>query len=176
MTGKLRVERGDVTTMEVDAVVNAANEALLPGGGVCGAIHRAAGPELWQECHRIGHCEPGEAVITGGYRLPARYVVHTVGPIWEGGGFGEDEILSRCYVNSLRVAAANGVSSIAVPAISTGIYGFPSDRAAQIAVTTVLDYLRDNAAPNDVRLVAFDDVTLAAYAEAVAAAGEAKRD
>src|SRR5579871_2886654 len=101
MDERIRLEKGDITRLHVDAIVNAANEALLPGGGVCGAIHRAAGPELWEECRRIGHCEPGEAVLTHGYHLPARWVIHTVGPVWEGGKYDEAEVLARCYENSL---------------------------------------------------------------------------
>jgi O-acetyl-ADP-ribose deacetylase (regulator of RNase III) len=164
MAGRMTVIRGDITRLTVDAIVNAANEALLPGGGVCGAIHRAAGPGLWEECKRIGRCPPGEAVITGGYALPARYVIHTVGPIWRGGGHGEDETLARCYTNSLALAAEHGIRSIAFPAISTGIYGFPADRAARIAVESVRRYLREHDQPADVRFVVFDNANVAAYA------------
>lgn len=132
---------GDITTLAVDAVVNAANRALLGGGGVDGAIHRAAGPELLAECRSLGGCETGEARITRGYRLSARCVIHTVGPVWTGGGAGEEELLAGCYRNSLRLAVEHGVRSIAFPCISTGAYGFPPDRAAEVAVRTVRETL-----------------------------------
>lgn len=133
----LEVVRADITTLDVDAVVNAANESLLGGGGVDGAIHRAAGPELLVECRAVGGCPTGEARLTGGYRLKARHVIHTVGPVWRGGGFGEDELLAACYRNVLALGRGRALVSIAFPAISTGIYGFPADRAARIAVDTV---------------------------------------
>jgi O-acetyl-ADP-ribose deacetylase len=133
---RLEVLRADITTLAVDVIVNAANAALAGGGGVDGAIHRAAGPALLAECRRVAPCPTGEARITGGYDLPARHVIHTVGPVWRGGGAGEDGLLAACYRNSLALARAHGIASIAFPSISTGIYGFPAERAAGIAVRT----------------------------------------
>jgi O-acetyl-ADP-ribose deacetylase len=137
MPERIAVFDGDITALEVDAIVNAANERLAPGGGVCGAIHRAAGPELARACAAIGHCPTGEARITPGFGLPARHVIHAVGPVWHGGGRGEDDLLAGCYRQSLDLAAANGLGSIAFPAISTGIYGYPLERATRIAIATV---------------------------------------
>jgi O-acetyl-ADP-ribose deacetylase (regulator of RNase III) len=143
----------DITTLAVDAIVNAANRSLLGGGGVDGAIHRAAGPELLAECRTLGGCDTGSAKITRGYRLPAKHVIHAVGPVWHGGGSNEDETLASCYHTALDLAAANKLTSIAFPAISTGIYAFPADRAARIAVGTVASQL--SASPRSIARVVF---------------------
>lgn len=148
----IRVWQGDITNLAVDAIVNAANTSLLGGGGVDGAIHRVAGPGLLAECRRLGGCPTGKARITAGHDLPARYVIHTVGPVWRGGDAGEDELLASAYRNSLGLARDHDLSSIAFPAISTGIYGFPADRAARIAIDTI----RAHHGGLQVTLVAFD--------------------
>ena len=137
----IEIVRGDITALHVDAIVNAANTTLLGGGGVDGAIHRAAGPELLMECRTLDGCRPGEAKITRGYRLPARFVIHTVGPVWRGGKHGEADTLANCYQNSLQVAVENGIKTIAFPAISCGAYGYPIQEAAQIALKTIREFL-----------------------------------
>ncbi|MEG6507895.1 O-acetyl-ADP-ribose deacetylase [Methyloligella sp. 2.7D] len=141
MPARIEIVEGDITELDTGAIVNAANAALAPGGGVCGAIHRAAGPELAEACAALDGCETGKAKITPGFALPADYVIHAVGPVWQGGIHGEDKALAGCYRESLRLAEENGLSSIAFPAISTGIYGFPPERAAEIAVRTVSETL-----------------------------------
>jgi O-acetyl-ADP-ribose deacetylase (regulator of RNase III) len=142
---RLDIIVADITTLDVDVIVNAANKRLLGGGGVDGAIHRAAGPQLREECATLGGCETGDAKITRGYRLKARHVIHTVGPVWNGGGANEETLLASCYARALEIAGARRLTSLAFPAISTGVYGFPADRAARIAVGTVLSELSANA-------------------------------
>ncbi|MCQ1535551.1 O-acetyl-ADP-ribose deacetylase [Methanosarcina sp. KYL-1] len=153
---KIKVIEGDITKLEVDAIVNAANPTLLGGGGVDGAIHRAAGPELLEECRHLNGCPTGEARITKGYRLLAKWVIHTVGPVWQGGRKGEDELLASCYRKSLVLAREYSVRTIAFPAISTGVYGFPLERAAGIAVSEVRNFMKENELPETVFLVCFN--------------------
>ena len=160
---KIDFVRGDITKLDVDAIVNAANSSLLGGGGVDGAIHRAAGPKLLEECRTLDGCKPGEAKITRGYNLPARFVIHTVGPVWSGGNRGEPETLANCYRNSLRVAAQNGIKSIAFPAISCGAYGYPVSHAARIATRTVRAFLSQNNEIEKVIFVLATDEILSAY-------------
>jgi O-acetyl-ADP-ribose deacetylase len=157
MAGRIAVVQGDITRQRVDAIVNAANERLLGGGGVDGAIHRAAGPELKEECRKIGGCPTGEARITNGYKLAARYVIHTVGPVWQGGDRGEPQKLAACYRNSLQLAAENGVRTIAFPGISTGVYGYPLEDATRVAITSVRDCLAEFPVIEEVRFVTFGD-------------------
>jgi O-acetyl-ADP-ribose deacetylase (regulator of RNase III) len=158
---------GDLTTQEVDAIVNAANSSLLGGGGVDGAIHRAAGPELLAECRALGGCAPGEAKATGGYRLPARHVIHTVGPVWGGGRQGEAETLAACHRNALALADELGCRSVAFPAISTGIFGYPIAEAAAVAVRATQDALGEHPSIEHVRFVVFNDETEKAFSAAV---------
>ncbi len=169
--GRIAVVRGDITTIAVDAIVNAANPTLLGGGGVDGSIHRAAGPELLEECRTLGGCATGEAKITGAHRLPARFVIHTVGPVWRGGGAGEDALLARCYAASLRLAADRGVRTIAFPAVSTGAYRFPAERAAQIAVAAVRQFLAEDVTLERVLLVCRGEAGCRALAGALGDAG-----
>jgi O-acetyl-ADP-ribose deacetylase (regulator of RNase III) len=160
---RLKLVRGDITKLAVDVIVNAANTTLLGGGGVDGAIHRAAGPELLAECRTLGGCRPGEAKITRGYLLPARFVIHTVGPVWSGGHRGEPETLANCYGNSLRIASENGVRTVAFPAISCGAYRYPIDDAARIAVETTKEFLRENESIAEVTFVVSSDEIETAY-------------
>jgi O-acetyl-ADP-ribose deacetylase (regulator of RNase III) len=160
---EIEVVQADITTLAVDAIVNAANSSLLGGGGVDGAIHRAAGPELVAACRLLGGCRTGDAKATEGFRLPCRWVIHTVGPVWHGGDAGEAELLASCYRRSLEVAREVGVATIAFPAISTGVYGYPVELAAEVAVTTTAEALAAQDTVELVRFVLFDERTLAAF-------------
>jgi O-acetyl-ADP-ribose deacetylase (regulator of RNase III) len=164
---RLEVVEADITRLAVDAIVNAANESLLGGGGVDGAIHRAAGPQLLEECRTLRGCRTGEAKITGGYRLPARHVIHTVGPIWRGGAQGEPEQLASCYRRSLDLAVRNGIKTIAFPAISCGVYGYPIDEACRIAVDETRRFLESDRTVERVLLVAFSGEIVDAYRAAL---------
>lgn len=170
MRERISVIQGDITTLAVDAIVNAANSSLLGGGGVDGAIHRAAGPELLAECRTLGGCPTGEAKITKGYRLPARHVIHTVGPVWHGGDQNEDELLASCYRRSLALAYQHKLSSLAFPAISTGAYGFPMARAATIALREICAFLANHELPDKVILVCLGGPSHQCILDAVAAA------
>jgi O-acetyl-ADP-ribose deacetylase (regulator of RNase III) len=169
MADRIELVEGDITALRVDAIVNAANTSLLGGGGVDGAIHRAAGPRLLEECRTIGGCPTGEARITRGYSLPARHVIHTVGPVWNGGKHGEDELLASCYRNSLALAAQYAVRTIAFPAVSTGVYRFPAGRAAAIAVREVRSVLQSNDSIEKVTFVCFGPDARRAYEAALSA-------
>ena len=164
---RITVVQGDITKQNVDAIVNAANNTLLGGGGVDGAIHRAAGPKLLDECRTIGGCKTGDAVITQGYRLPAKWVIHTVGPVWRGGTSGEAELLADCYRNSLRLAIEHGIDTLAFPSISTGAYGYPIDQASRIAVETVAEFLKTNQSILEVRFVCFNSRTYDSFERAL---------
>jgi O-acetyl-ADP-ribose deacetylase (regulator of RNase III) len=164
MAAEIEMVRGDITTLEVDAIVNAANKTLLGGGGVDGAIHRVAGPELLAECRALGGCEPGEAKLTRGYHLPARFVIHTVGPIWRGGKRGEARILANCYRNSFQLAVGNQIKTIAFPAISCGAYGYPIEQAAEIALQTTRGFLAASGDLDKVIFALWDEDVYEAFA------------
>ena len=167
MSERMDVVTGDITKLEVDAIVNAANRTLLGGGGVDGAIHRAAGPELLEVCRKLGGCETGGAKITPGFRLPARFVIHTVGPVWRGGEKGEPELLASCYRNSLALADRHGLETVAFPAISCGVYGYPVEKAARIAVRETAEFLASRPLPKKVVFACFDSETAAEYRAAL---------
>ncbi|WP_445475863.1 O-acetyl-ADP-ribose deacetylase [Methanococcoides methylutens] len=167
LSERVVVIKGDIVELDVDAIVNAANNSLLGGGGVDGAIHAAAGPELLEECRSLKGCPTGEAKITSGYRLPAKWVIHTVGPIWRGGTSGEDEMLARCYRNSLKLAVRNGVRTIAFPSISTGAYGFPVDRASRIAINEIADFLGKGSSIEKVMIVCFNERAFESYSRSL---------
>lgn len=163
MNSKIELHKGDITRLKVDAIVNAANTSLLGGGGVDGAIHRAAGPELLEFNRKLGGCKTGEAKLSPGFKLPAKFIIHTVGPVWQGGTNNEDELLANCYRKSLKLAEDNQIKTIAFPAISTGVYSFPLERATKIAVTEVKKFLEKNDSIEKVIFVCFDDRTYETY-------------
>jgi O-acetyl-ADP-ribose deacetylase len=160
---RLRTLQANIVTLSVDAIVNAANSSLLGGGGVDGAIHRAAGPQLLEECRRLGGCKVGDAKLTKGYQLPARFIIHTVGPVWRGGENGEPELLASCYRGSLAIAAKHGMRSIAFPSISTGVYGYPIELAARVAVETVCDMIRKSSKIEEIIFCCFSQSDLDVY-------------
>ncbi|MDI3508731.1 MAG: O-acetyl-ADP-ribose deacetylase [Clostridiales bacterium] len=164
---RIEVILGDITKINTDAIVNAANTTLLGGGGVDGAIHRAAGPALLEECRKLGGCPTGQARITKGYRLPAKFVIHTVGPVWRGGNDNEDQLLASCYRNSLKLVVEHGIKTIAFPSISTGAYRFPVKRAAKIAINEIKHFLANDDSIEKVYIVCFDPQTMDAYREAL---------
>ncbi|HEX9362069.1 MAG TPA: O-acetyl-ADP-ribose deacetylase [Bradyrhizobium sp.] len=170
-SARLEVIVADITSLSVDAIVNAANTSLLGGGGVDGAIHRAAGPELLAECRTLHGCATGDAKITGGYRLPARHVIHAVGPVWNGGNRGEEEALASCYARAIELCQTNGLASVAFPAISTGVYRFPADRAARIAVSTAVETLAGAPVVERVIFCCFSNESAALHAQAMAGFG-----
>ena len=167
MAGRIQIIRGDITKQKVDAIVNAANCSLLGGGGVDGAIHRAAGPELLAECRGLNGCETGKAKITKGYNLMAKYVIHTPGPVWHGGSHNEPELLASCYRSCLELASENGCKTVDFPSISTGVYAFPLDKAAPIAINAIAEYLSEHPEIERVRMVCFDDRTAQHYKNAL---------
>lgn len=163
MNNRIETAKGDITTFKVDAIVNAANSSLLGGGGVDGAIHRAAGPDLLKECRTLNGCPTGQAKITKGYKLNAKFVIHTVGPVWRGGSNNEDELLANCYKNSLNLAEENNIKTIAFPSISTGVYSFPFERACKIAIKTVKEFLENNTSIEKVIFVCFSESDFEVY-------------
>lgn len=169
MQERIKIIREDITTLQVDAIVNAANNSLLGGGGVDGAIHRAAGPELLEECRELGGCETGAAKITPGYNLPAKWVIHTVGPVWRGGNNQEDELLAQCYSSALALAARHGIKTVAFPAISAGVYGFPLERAARIALKETRQFLESDFSIAEITFACFSDGAYQCYRETLEA-------